>query len=62
MPQTDRIATRDGTNRHGIDRYGLATNAAATVGVGEGQEISPPGVDGDTVGGRAIAPQISSAR
>ena len=37
----------------------MAANAAAPVGIGEGEEIGAPGVDGDTVGGRAGVPQIS---
>ena len=37
----------------------MATGAAATICVRDGQEIGSGRIDGDTVGGRASAPQIS---
>ena len=60
MPLTDGVAARDDTKRQRIDRYGLVTNTATTVGVCDGQKISSGRIDSDAVGGRAGTPLISS--
>ena len=53
---TQEVTSQYQTNWQRVKYNGLATNTAATVGIGQGEGINAPGVDGDAVGSRAGAP------